>query len=311
MNKNEEIKKLLEEGKSYRYISKKLSCSNRVIREVKEETIDKLEDKILKEIKKLNLNEDEVNKFIKQINKPEKVRNTYDHFYDSKNVRIGIIADTHIGSKDFDEKLFYDSIKIFDKEKVSGIYHCGDIIEGMSNREGHIYELNILGVSNQLKKASELLSLYKQPVHFITGNHDEWSNKKSNQGVIIGDLLESMIPNSKFLGEYFADINLADNIKMRLTHEGSSAYALSYSGQKRINAIQGGDKPDIICNGHIHKALYMFYRNIHFIEAGTFQGQTPFMRMKGSPSMKGFYVLDIGFNKKGVNEFVPKFYPGY
>jgi predicted phosphodiesterase len=315
MSKNEEILKLLKEGKSYRYITNKLGCSNTTIKEVKNESLDdfstSLENTVMSEIQKLNLNEFELKNLLKQINKPEVIKKSFDHFYDTKRVKIGIISDTHIGSKYFNQELFMNSIKTFNREGVDAIYHSGDLIEGMSNREGHIYELETIGVTNQIKKAVELLNLYKQPLFFITGNHDEWASKKSDQGVIVGEYINTLLPNAEFLGEYNADVKLAPNVTMRLTHEGSSAYALSYSMQKRINGISGGDKPEILVNGHIHKALYMFYRNIHGVEAATFQEQTPFMRMKGSPAMTGYYVFDIGLNKRGVNEFNFKFYPGY
>lgn len=275
------------------------------------EDISEMERTIMKEMRRLKLTDDEVKNFLRQVRKPEKVKRTYDHFYGSSTIKIGVISDTHFGSKYFDEELFFNSVNVFNKEKVKAIYHAGDVIEGMSNREGHIYELKNLGVSEQIKEASKYLKMYKQPLFFITGNHDDWSSKKSNQGMQVGPMIESLVPNSKFLGEYVADVKLAPNITMRLTHEGNTAYALSYSAQKRINAISGGDKPEILVNGHLHKALYMFYRNIHTIEGATFQDQTPFLRMKGSPVMKGYYVLEIGYNKNGVNKFVPKFYPGY
>jgi len=273
--------------------------------------LSELEHQIVGVLQKLNLSEYELKNLLKQINKPEKVKQTYDHFYNSKRAKIGLISDTHIGSKYFNESLFENSIKVFNREKVDAIYHAGDIIEGMSNLEGHVYELKTIGVTAQMNEAAQLLSCFKQPLYFITGNHDEWASKKSNQGVMVGKMLEGMIPSSKFLGEYKADIKLADNVTFRLTHEGNTAYALSYSGQKRINGLSGGDKPAIIANGHLHKALQMFYRNIQYLEASCFQEQTPFMAMKGSPAMTGYYVLDIGFNIRGINKFVAKFHPGY
>ena len=275
------------------------------------EELSKFEKTVLKEINKLNLNEYEIKNLLKQASRPEKVRKTYDHFYGSRSAKVGVIADTHIGSKFFNEELFMNAVKTFNREKVDAIYHCGDVIEGMSNRDGHIYELKTLGVSAQMKEASEVLSELRQPLYFITGNHDEWSAKKSNQGVMVGPTLESMIKDSKFLGEYYADVKLAPNVTMRLTHDGNSAYALSYSGQKKINGLSGGDKPEIIANGHLHKALHMFYRNIQYVEAATFQEQTPFMKMKGSPAMPGYYVFDIGYNKRGINKFNAKLFPGY
>jgi predicted phosphodiesterase len=265
-----------------------------------------------KQIKTLEaLTEQEMNLIMKQIKQPEKKINTFDHFYNEKHTKVLVMSDTHIGSKYFREDIFQDLLKIIKKEKPDAVYHSGDIIEGMSNREGHIYELSIMGTSNQATKAIELFKQIEKPLFFTTGNHDEWSKVKSNQGYLLGQDLEKSIPNSKFLGEYTADIKFSEQVTMRLTHEGASAYALSYSGQKRVNAIEGGTKPAIIINGHIHKLLYMYYRNIHYFEAGCLQDQTPFMRMKGTPAMKGFWLLDIYHNKNGITKLRQTAYPYY
>jgi len=257
------------------------------------------------------MSEQEQKILLKQLKSPEpQIYNSYKHHYGGRKARIGIISDTHIGSSYFNPEIFEKSIKHFNKEKVDAIYHCGDIVEGMSNRDGHIYELETIGLTNQIEQAANILNNYKQPLYFILGNHDEWSMRKSNQGIHIGNILEEKVKDSKYLGDYEANIELNPNTTLKLTHDGSNSYALSYSSQKRINALSDDQKPDIIANGHIHKAMYMFYRDIHNIEASTMQEQTPFMQRKGSPSMTGFWILDIGYNKNGISSFAPKYFPG-
>jgi predicted phosphodiesterase len=269
-------------------------------------------EELEKHIKRLNIDETEAISLLKQLQKPEKQKyNTFDHHWRPRRVKIGVASDLHMGSKFFNYKAFFESVKAFDREKVDAIYVPGDIIEGMSNRDGHIYELEVVGTSNQINHACDLLSHYKQPLFFTTGNHDEWSKVKANQGVIIGPEIESKLPNAKFLGEYTADVKLSPNVTMRLTHEGATAYALSYSLQKRINALEGGTKPSIIFNGHLHKWIQMFYRNIHAYECGTLQNQTPFMAMKGTPAHVGYSVHTIGMNKTGVSEMTTRFFPHY
>ena len=269
-----------------------------------------LEAQTLKEIKKHNLTVEEAKRVLDQLNRPEKVRKIYDHYANSKKNTFGIVSDLHVGSKYFDYHAFEHSVKVFNKS-VDAIYIPGDIIEGMSNRDGHIYELEKVGTSAQINLAVDLLNHYKKPIFFTTGNHDEWAKKKANQGVDVGISIQNRVKESEYLGEYTADVKLGKNVIMRLTHDGNTAYALSYSLQKRINAISGGDKPDVLLNGHLHKLLYMFYRNIHAIECGTLQKQTNFMQMIGSPAHVGFLTLDISYNRKGINEISPKFYPHY
>lgn len=251
-------------------------------------------------VKEIGLSEEEAANALRQLRKPQKRVNSIQHHWHPRHIKLGIISDTHIGSKYFNYRAFNDAVRTFDREKVDAIYHAGDVIEGMSNRDGHIYELETIGVSNQIDLAAKLLSEFKQPLFFTTGNHDEWSKKKANQGHMVGPEIEKKVKGSKFLGEYTANVELAPNCLMRLTHEGATAYALSYSLQKRINAMEGGTKPDILINGHLHKMLYMVYRNIHAFEAGTTLNQTPFMAQKGTPAMVGYYVFDLQLDKRGL-----------
>lgn len=155
-------------------------------------------------------------------------RTTFKHYHKPRRCKIGIISDTHIGSKFFDYETFEKSIKTFDREKVEAIYHAGDVIEGMSNRDGHIYELETIGTSAQINQCVDLLNQYKQPLFFIIGNHMEWAKNKANQGIELGPMLESKLKNGKYIGDYEADINLAPDVNMRLTHDGNSAYALCF-----------------------------------------------------------------------------------
>jgi UDP-2,3-diacylglucosamine pyrophosphatase LpxH len=257
------------------------------------------------------MSQKEIELILKQLERPEVKVNDYNHFYGERHTKIIVITDTHIGSKYYREDMMNDLLKVIKKEKPEAVYHAGDIIEGMSDRPGHIYELSHIGTTQQVKKAAEQLGQIRIPFFFTTGNHDEWSKVKANQGHLVGEELESKIKGSKFLGEMTANIKFSPEITMRLTHEGMNAYALSYPGQKRVNALEGGTKPEIIVNGHIHKFLYMYYRNIHYFEGGTFQDQTPFMAMKGTPAMKGYWMLDIYFNKSGVTKLRQTAYPYY
>jgi predicted phosphodiesterase len=267
------------------------------------------DEDLLKIIKEQHLTETEIKTLLKQLKHPkqEHYKRTIPF---SKHYKIGVISDWHVGNKNFREDVFCDSVKVFNKEKVDFIVHPGDIIDGMSNRDGHIYELAILGLTKQVDKAVDLLSQYQQPIYAILGNHDLWGMNKANQGVHIGADLENRIKDFTIVGDLRGDLVIG-SVTVRLSHEGNSAYALSYSMQKIINGLPGGDKPGVIINGHLHKGMYMFYRNVHAMEAMTFEDQTPFMAMKGSPAHVGFSIVDLYVDKFGVQKFSPTFYPYY
>src|SRR5690606_15237948 len=94
---------------------------------------------------------------------------------------------------------------------------------------------------------------------FILGNHD--TSHIKNGGHNIGIPITSKREDLQYLGIYNAKINITPNCVVELNHplDGAS-YALSYSLQKLIDSMSGGDKPNILLNGHHHKLFYMMYR---------------------------------------------------
>jgi hypothetical protein len=68
---------------------------------------------------------------------------------------------------------------------------------------------------------------------------------------------------------------------IKLMHPGGgSAYARSYTGQKQVEAFQGGEKPAILVSGHYHVSNYMNDRNVHVVSLPGMQDQTVFARKK-------------------------------
>jgi len=268
--------------------------------------------KLLKEMDKLNLSGIERSKLLKQLRHSDRNIKVYDHRFSGKHVKIGVISDLHIGNKFFDQDLYMKAVRVFDKEKVDTIYCPGDLIEGMSNREGHIYELEYVGITEQVNRAAELIDLMPKKVYGITGNHELWAKNKANQGMDVGDYLDNKCDNYTNLGEMEADIDIGSGIILKLYHgQDGSAYAPGYRGMKLIESLQGGQKPNILLAGHTHKYVQMFQRNIHYLECGCLEGQTGFMRGKKLMAHKGFSIIDIYFNKEGVDRFKVEFYPKY
>jgi hypothetical protein len=100
---------------------------------------------------------------------------------------------------------------------------------------------------------------------------------------------------------------------IRVQHPGGgSAYALSYTPQKIVESLSGGDKPNILLLGHYHKAGHWFLRNIHTVLGGCFQAQSPFMRKKRLAAHVGGWIIEFLQGDTGdVLEFTSTFIPFY
>ena len=54
------------------------------------------------------------------------------------------------------------------------------------------------------------------------------------------------------------------------------------------------------CLGHWHQIEYLFERNIHIIQAGCFEGQSPYLKRKGIMPKIGGWIIEIHIDRKGT-----------
>lgn len=229
-----------------------------------------------------------------------------------RHVKFLAFGDAHIGHKDFSQGLFDLMVKHVRREKPDFAVNAGDTLEGMSGRPGHVYELSQVGFQEQISKASELMGALRIPIYGIDGNHDGWYFKKGDAGVVVGEELERRVKDYHFLGQNEGSLSLGGKTKILLFHPNDgSAYAVSYKLQKLIESFDGGDKPGIVVEGHYHKALYMFVRNVHGFEAGTLCAQTGWMRGKKLSAHMGYWLVDVFLDRRGVNRLEQCFVPFY
>jgi len=271
---------------------------------------------ILKEIKKSGMNDQEIIDFIKALQKQKPIK-IDDYSLGNNKFKFLYITDSHIGNIHYDSKLNTFASKIATKEKVDAIIHTGDVVDGWyQNRPSSIFEQNAIGFDQQLKMAVDELKKFKQPLYFITGNHENntfMRNTGAELGYVLEDKLVALGKKAKFLGNAHGVITLNNGTKIQLIHpDGGSSYALSYKSQKIIESLEGGTKPNILLIGHFHKAEYIYYRNIHCYQGGTLCSQTEFMKNKGLSAHKGFWIIDVSGKANGeVDVIGSKFYPAY
>lgn len=220
------------------------------------------------------------------------------------------ISDLHLGSKFTNPLDIIAAFKHAEREGCEMITIVGDLFEGMSNREGHIYELSEIGYTAQLDLGKKVFAETKLPTYAISGNHDEWFIK-SNGAYIVRDLCESL-SNMTYLGQNYGTIYL-NGAKYELTHglDGGGAYAISYRVQKIIEAYEGGQKPQIIGTGHDHKSGYFFIRNVHAFLGGCMQNQTDWMRQTRKSAMKGYWIIAALIDNAEVKTIKMEFVPFY
>lgn len=231
-------------------------------------------------------------------------------------VKIGFVTDTHFGSLFDDIESVNTAYTIFEQEGITTVLHAGDICDGEKMFRGHEYEIRIHGADNQIAYVCENYpAIPGITTQFITGNHDLSFYKHA--GIDIGAQIAARREDLIYLGQDEANITFQSEhgkCLVRLNHPGGgSAYALSYHGQKYIESLTGGEKPNIILTGHYHKAELMpSYRNICAVQGGTLQYQTRFMRNKNLAAHKGFWIIEFNIDADNmISRFRGEFYALY
>lgn len=230
----------------------------------------------------------------------------------TQTLRFAIMGDTQIGSKYAQLTYLHQFYDLCEKEGITSVYHTGDITDGLKMRPGHEYELYEISADEM---RDDVVANYPRrkdiTTYFITGNHD--ASLYKHVGYDIGQAIANSRSDMVYLGRDCAIVNLTPNCTLELRHPwDGTAYALSYKIQKMIEAMESDSKPNILAVGHYHKAEYLFYRNVHALQTGCFQGQTPFTRGKGISIHIGGWLVTATVDTNGyIQRFAPEFIPFY
>ncbi len=223
-------------------------------------------------------------------------------------VPFGAIADTHNGS-DYERldvlNALYDR---FASEGVKDVFLAGNWIDGECRfNKHHIY---VHGAQRQVRNFLKVFPSRKGIVtHVLSGDdHEGWWTQR--EGINMGQMLMSEARNAgrehEFvdLGYMERDIELKQaggSAALRIVHlGGGSSYATSYAVQKYAESLQGGEKPKIGIFGHTHKYDSSYPREIHCVQVGCVQDQTPFMRKHKLEAHVGGCMLWVRQADNGV-----------
>lgn len=237
--------------------------------------------------------------------------------------KFGAIGDNHMCSKYSRMDVLNALYDLYESEGVTVVYNTGNWIDGEAKFNKH--DLMVHGMDNQIDFFIENYPKRKGiKTYFVAGDdHEGWYTQR--EGIDIGKYAEIKAKEAGrddliYLGYMEADVEIpAKNGKtiIRVLHPGGgSSYAISYTIQKIVESFQGGEKPHVLLAGHYHKADYVFTREVHCIQTGTTQDQSPFMRKKKLAAHLGGWIIEMQTDDNGVvtrfkQEFMPFYDNGY
>jgi hypothetical protein len=239
---------------------------------------------------------------------------------------FGATGDNHLGSKYARLDVLDDLYDEFAAQGVDRVFNAGNWVDGEARF--NVHDLAVHGMHAQLQHLAD--EYPRRPgitTYSVAGDdHEGWWAQR--EGVDIGRYAERVMRDSGRedwvdLGYMEAYVRLRHaqtgaECMLHLMHPGGgSAYAVSYTVQKIVEAYDGGDKPAVLLAGHYHKMSYNLIRNVHAIQTGTTQDQTPFMRKRKLAAHVGGVVVQLrqdpqtGAIKSCRTEFLNYFVRGH
>jgi len=231
--------------------------------------------------------------------------------------KFGVSGDQHIGSKYFRQDVLDDLYDRFEAAGVDRVFNTGNWIDGEARFNK--FDLTHHGLDGQI---GALVDLYPQrdgiTTYAVAGDdHEGWYAQK--EGIDIGRWAELKMRaagrhdwvNMGYMEAHVKLVNANTGMYsiMSVVHPGGgSSYALSYSIQKIIESLDGGEKPAVGLYGHYHKLWSGNIRNVWCLQSGTTQDQTPFMRKKKIEAHVGGALVEMEQDPStgAIIEFTPR-----
>lgn len=238
--------------------------------------------------------------------------------------RFGFVTDNHLCNKHSRLDVLNRAYQHFEELGITRVYNAGNYVDGEA-RFNKTELVTAPGMDNQL---DYLIDNYPHKTgietHYITGDdHEGWYQQR--EGIEVGKYLQMRAEKAGrhdlvYLGYAEADVRLnfgSGTSVMRVVHPGGgSAYAISYTDQKRVESYQGGEKPQIELVGHYHKFNHGYPREVHTIQGGCTMDQSMFMRKKRLQAHVGYSIIKIKQDEFGAVmrcsvDWIPFFDRGY
>ena len=230
--------------------------------------------------------------------------------------KFGVCSDNHAGSLHERNDVLESLYDIYEKEGVTEVFHCGNMIEGEARF--NYSDIKVFGMDDQI---DHLINIYPKRkgivTHFVAGDdHEGWYQQRTR--IIIGKHIQRKFEevgrtDFQYMGYMEGHVRFqteGGGADMLVMHPGGgAAYATSYAPQKIAEAFQEGEKPQICLMGHYHKMDYAIHRGIHMVQAGCCQDQSTFCRKNKIKVVVGGVLVELHQAPDGrINRFKPEFF---
>lgn len=217
------------------------------------------------------------------------------------HIRLGIVSDTHGGSKFEQLTALRAYYQWGDEQEVDAFIHAGDLTQGPDEmHRGMVHEVHAHGADAQVDYVAQTYPRSERgvPTYVISGNHDDSHLKQG--GVNVVRRICQQRPDLRYLGQEAAYLTIG-SLRAYVTHpDGGGAYAKSYKGQKFAESLPVEKDVRLLLIGHYHNAVNFWQRRTKVFQLACFQSQYAWLARKGLHPDIGGLILDITFDDSGA-----------
>jgi len=218
-------------------------------------------------------------------------------------VTIGIVSDTHLGSREQALDELYATYQEFESRGIDTVLHAGDLVAGVGIYRGQVANGLMPGLhtyKEQVDYATEAYPLIDGiTTYIIAGNHDV----EGEAGRIGADPVQAVSHRRRdfvYCGAYHGSVELPNGAHATMVHgRGGGGYAISYKPQRYIEGLPPGRKPALLIFGHFHVAGWFEHRSVPCMLAGCFEWQTDLLVRLGLQPAVGAWVVKMRLGDDG------------
>lgn len=214
--------------------------------------------------------------------------------------RIGVVSDTHGGSKYEQLTALRSFYRYADEREVDFFLHAGDVTQGPDRMHRDQYlGVHAHGSDQQVDYVAATYPRSERgtKTYVITGNHDDSFLNEGGTNVV--RQLCAKRDDWVYVGQDAAYLTIG-GLRTYITHpDGGGSYAKSYKLQKLASSLPVEKDVRLILSGHYHSYAATLERGTYALMLPCFQSQYSWLARKFLHPDIGGLILDIWLDDAG------------
>jgi len=227
---------------------------------------------------------------------PKRQKTVYNMPINKEHIRLGLLGDTHLGSKYDDVPSLNRAYDLFEDKQVDVVFHSGDFVDGIVSNGDYFKELKETTYNGQLHYAIDRYPKYSGKTFAVSGNHDDYWHMITGRE-IIKDISKER-DDIVYLGSSRRFVNI-NGLLVNVLHGQFNRYNPINNIYEYVNNLPVDRKPHIMHSGHYHNGKYVLYDGVEMFRSGAYMKTSPHDIAQGLRPFNTTFMVDVYFDDNG------------